>query len=472
MRRCARRVRLGAVVGVLLAARVSATAPPPNLLVILTDDQRHDALGCAGGPLPALTPAMDRLAARGLRFRNAFVVLSICSPSRAAVLTGLYGSVNGVVTVGSARLREGVATFAQRLRAAGWRTGMAGKWHLGTPPAEAGFDFVAAFHGNGPWYRRGVVADGVEGVAEGMIDEWVAAQTIRFLSEAARDSRPFVFWMCTQLPHMDDRHEWDVRPESLERFPVERMPLPATWNDDLTGRPAYLLTARPRLQARRYGYDDPEAIRRHIARYLAAVYEVDCAIGRTLDALDRLGLTDRTVVILSSDNGWLLGEHGLTGKVLPYEESIRVPLIFAGPGVRRGVEDRFVLNLDLAPTISDLAGLSPDPSIHGRSLRPLLAGEPAPEWREEFLYEAPVGQLGVRPLWAVRTERWKYVRTEDPREPGRILSEELYDLTADPLETNNVFVDRRRHDVAGRMAGLLRRFQVELERDRERRAGR
>lgn len=456
-----------------VAAGPAFATRPPNILFIFTDDQRHDAMGCAGGALPAITPAMDRLAARGLRFRNAFAVLSICSPSRAAVLTGLYGSVNGVTVVGAARLRDGMMTFARRLRRAGWRTGMAGKWHLGTTPEEAGFDAASYFLGNGPWYGRAVVDRGEPGVTQEMIDEWVADRTIRFLAAATNDPRPFLFWMCTQLPHMDDRHNWNVTPASLEKFPADRMPLPATWKDDLTGRPAYLQTSRPRLQAMAYGYDAPAAIQRHIARYLAAVYEVDAAIERVLDALDALGLADRTVVILMSDNGWLLGEHGMTSKALPYEASIRVPLVVAGPGTRRGTEDRLVLNIDLGATIPDLAGLPADPSLHGRSLVPLWTeGGGVVEWRDSFLYEAPTPQLGVRPLWAVRTARWKYVRTEDPREPGRILSEELYDLATDAFETNNLAPDRRRQDRIGELAGLLRRFQIELEIDRERRARR
>jgi arylsulfatase A-like enzyme len=453
--------------------RSAAAEPPPNVLFVFTDDQRHDAMGCAGGTLPAITPSMDRLAARGVRFRNAFAVLAICSPSRAAVLTGLYGSVNGVTAVGADRLRPGAPTFAQHLRAAGWRTGMSGKWHIGTPPAEAGFDSAAWFPSNGPYYNRKVTVDGVSGVAEEMIDEWVATQAIRFLAAATNDARPFVFWMCTQLPHMNDRHDWDVTPESLAKFPADRMPLPATWNDDLTSRPAYLKTARNRMQALEYGYDSPDAIRRHIARYLAAVHETDAAIGRVLDALDRLGLAERTVVILMGDNGWFLGEHGFTSKVLPYEESMRVPLIVAGPGVRRGaVEHRLVLNLDVGATIPDLAGLPTDATQHGRSLSPLLRDGPPPaDWRTDFLYEAPTPQLGSRPLWAVRTERWKYVRTEDPREPSRIMSEELYDLAADAFETNNLSPDRRRQDQIGEFAGALRKFQVDLERDRERRQG-
>ncbi|MBU4459980.1 MAG: sulfatase-like hydrolase/transferase, partial [Verrucomicrobia bacterium] len=343
-----------------------AAPSPPNVLFIFTDDQRHDALGCAGGTLPAVTPAMDRLAARGVRFRNAFVVSAISGASRAAALTGLYGSVNGVAAPGYGALRGDAVPFAIRLRDAGWRTGMAGAWHFAAPPEEAGFDAAVWFPARSP--GRPAATGGGEPAERDVAR--TAAEAVRFLAAATNDARPFLFWMAPEFP--------DAKPGDADgvAFPVDRMPVPATWNDDLTSRPAYLTTARQRIQARAAGLDSPDGIRRHVAAYLEGVRAMDVAIGRVLDALDRLKLADRTVVILAGGGGRFLGEHGFAGNLLPYEEAMRMPLIVAGPGVRTGIEDRLVLNVDLGATVPALAGLPADPSLHGRSLLPLLRGTP------------------------------------------------------------------------------------------------
>ncbi|HOD81916.1 MAG TPA: sulfatase-like hydrolase/transferase [Phycisphaerae bacterium] len=416
------------------ATTSSAAGTRPNFLFIFTDDQRYDALGCVNPH--ARTPHMDALAARGVRFSNAFVTLSICSPSRAAVLTGLYGSANGVTTLGT-RIREHLPTFASRLRQAGWRTGMAGKWHLGNTPAEVGFDEHRYFTSNGAYYNRQVVVGGKKQKVPGFIDDWVADQAVDFMTRAAADRKPFVLWMCTQVPHMDHTMDWNPRKETLQRFDQDKMPLPATWNDDLAGKPPYLKTARSRTQAATYGYDKPEGIRCHWHRYLAALSEVDASVGRALDALKRLGLEDSTYVLLMGDNGWFLGEHGFTSKVLPYEESIRVPMVVAGPGIQPGVDDHLVLNIDLPATMYDWAGL-PAPPMHGRSLRPILERRADAAWRERFLYESPQSVLGACPLYAVRDGRWKYVRTFDLKDRDKLVFEELYDLQADPHETTNL----------------------------------
>lgn len=432
----------------------------PNFLFIFTDDQRHDALGCVN-PL-ARTPHLDALASRGVRFSNAFVTLSICSPSRAAVLTGLYGSANGVTTLGT-RIRQGLPTFASSLRQAGWRTGMVGKWHLGTTPAQAGFDEHRFFVSNGPYYNRPVVIDGRKQNVPGFIDDWVAEQAVDFMTRATADKKPFVLWMCTQVPHMDHTMDWNPREESLRRFDQDKMPLPPTWNDDLAGRPGYLKTARSRTQAATYGYDKPDGIRRHWQRYLAALSEVDASIGKALAALKRLGLENDTYVLFMGDNGWFLGEHGFTSKVLPYEQSIRVPMMLAGPGIRPGVDDHLVLNIDLPATMYELAGVDAPP-MHGQSLRPLLDRRPGPPWREAFLYESPQPVLGAYPLLAVRDQRWKYIRTFDADDRRKLIFEELYDLQADPHETTNL-AGRAEHadrikTMAATMATLRRRAEA------------
>ncbi len=431
----------------------------PGFVVILTDDQRWDAMGCAGNPR-IRTPAMDALAARGVRFSNAFVTLSICSPSRATVLTGRYGSAVGVTRLG-APLQKGERTFAHHLKEAGYRTALVGKWHLGNEPRALGFDHVVSFASNGRYFGREVVEHGARKRAEGHIEDYCTRQSAEFLERAAADRVPFVLFHCTQLPHMDHEFKWDARPETLRQYEGTVFPMPASWRDDLSGKPPYLKTGRNRQRAMEtYGYGREEGVRAHLRDYYAAITDLDAAIGKVLEAIDRLGLRDRTYVFLMGDNGWFIGEHGFTSKVLPYEESIRVPFLTAGPGVAPRVEDRMVLNADIAPTLLDLARQPLPGSLHGRSLGPLLRNGRT-EWRTSFLYEAPTPVLGSLPLWAVRTPRWKYVRTA--LDPERTF-EELYDLDADPQEVRNLAGEPEHAARRAELAAELERLRATVAR--------
>ncbi|WP_146389853.1 sulfatase-like hydrolase/transferase [Allorhodopirellula solitaria] len=408
----------------------------PNIVFVLTDDHRWDSCGAMGNP-QIQTPNLDRIADRGTRFCNAFVTLAICSPSRAACLTGRYGSANGVTAYGNVPLNDGETTFAQALRTVGYATGVTGKWHLKTSPADCGFDFASTCWGNGTWYDRKFTIDGQQKEMPGFVDDVAADESIRFIDQSLQAGKPFVLWMCTQVPHMDSKHTWPAKQEYLANYKTEEMPLPETWDDDLAGKPEYLKTSRNRSQAVKYGYKDPDAIREHARDYYASVEQMDAAVGRVLDRLDRQGLRENTWVIFMGDNGWFLGEHGLTSKVLPYEESMRVPMAIAGPKTSALVSDELVLNIDLTATIYELAGLSAPASLHGRSLISIVTGRHVDDWRTSFLYEAPTPQLGSQPLWAVRDARWKYVETNTDAESGKVFPE-LYDLQSDAVEKRNL----------------------------------
>ena len=460
----------GSALAGFAASRLQAAAPDggavgdardrPNIVFIFTDDQRYDAMGCAGNKL-IRTPHIDSLAARGTRFDRAFVTLSICSPSRAACLTGMYGSANGVTTLGRP-IRKGVRTFAHLLKAASYQTGFAGKWHLGTTPGRCGFDFVSSFTGNGPYYNRTVKEQGTSKKIPGFIDAFVAAQSIEFMRAAAAKKPPFVLWMCTQVPHMNHKFDWNARKETLALYDPASMPVPATWQDDLSGKPPYLARSRSRLRAQQtYGYGSRKAIQRHVQRYYAAVTEVDAAIGKVISAVAKLGIADNTWFIFMGDNGWFMGEHGFTSKVLPYEESIRVPMIVAGPGTKARVDKHLVLNVDLTATILDLAGVGVPATMHGRSLVPLVAGQGV-NWRESFLYEAPTAALGSRPLMAVRTAKWKYIQTYDVKNPSRVAFEELYDMVKDPHEMSNLAADKAYADTVRKLSAELTRHRKSL----------
>jgi arylsulfatase A-like enzyme len=295
--------------------------------------------------------------------------------------------------------------------------------------------------------------------ARGYIEDYNAQHATQFMADCHSSGEPFFLFYCTQVPHMNHEFDWPARAETLTRYDPQDMPIPQTWQDDLEGKPPYLKAARSREQALHYGYDQKESIQRHFQRYYATITEMDAALGPVLGAMDELSLREDTHVFLMGDNGWFMGEHGFTSKVLPYEESIRVPMLAAGPGIRTGLNSRLVLNIDIPPTILELAGLPIPESMHGASLVPLLRDKPC-RWRTSFLCEAPTPSLGSWPLCAVRTQRWKYIQTFDKTDRKHLAFEELYDLHADPHETTNL---AGRSEQAERQATLKR----ELRRLRE-----
>jgi arylsulfatase A-like enzyme len=262
---------------------------------------------------------------------------------------------------------------------------------------------------------------------------------------------------------MDDQFDWEVQPETLALYKDKPMPLPATQHDSLNHKPPYLKTSRSRERGNYYGYQDEDSLRNHILRYSAAITEMDAALGKVFAQLRASRLDENTYVVVMGDNGWFLGEHGFTSKVLAYENSIRVPLIINGPEVALGNNTELVLNIDIAPTVLELAGLETPPNLHGQSLRPLLRKETT-AWRKDFLYEAPEPQLGSWPLEAVRTEEWKYIKTYDIENPELAAYEELYNIREDPEEMHNLTHDTFLNNILNDLRSRLARLKEEVQR--------
>lgn len=442
--------------------RVGA-AQRPNLIVVLTDDQRFDALGANGNPL-IHTPHLDRLAQQGVRFTDAHVVMSLCSPSRAAILTGRYGSANGVTGLGGGLYVEEVS-FAELLREAGYRTAMVGKWHIQQSAEDLGFDFTCTFQANGTYFGRKVDDNGTTVKPEGHVDAYCVQRSIDFLDRCKRYDEPFLLFHATQLPHMDHTHAWPSGKETRQLYDDKTMPLPGTWQGDLTDKPPTLAKVRNRTQALKYGYDRPERIQAHTGDYYAVVTEMDAILGRLFRTMDRLQLWDNTWLIFLSDNGWLLGEHGMTSKVLPYDPSVRVPMVVAGPNVVPRSEDRIALNIDIAPTLLDLAGLSIPSAMQGRSLVPLLRNATG-RWRDHFVYECIDGYGGTQPLLGVVTKEWKLLHTW--KDKTKVLTEtpdfvEFYDRRNDPDEVENLANAQEHHVIRQRMAQAIDRHRAMMQ---------
>jgi arylsulfatase A-like enzyme len=417
------------------AASAAPAATRPNLVFIYCDDLRWDGLGVvqreqgAGGRFPWIqTPRLDRLAAESVRFRESFVVTSLCSPGRAAVMTSRHGHLTGVVGNGQ-HLPANVVTFAQHLRAAGYTTAYFGKWHMRDQRERPYYDHYASFVGQGRYFDCPLLVNGVETPTKGWVDDVTTEYAARFVAAQPRD-KPFFLWLGFKSPH-GPRGGANL-PERVKSLYADAVARP-TPN---TGRRAIYLAASERPATKDGAPGQAEAHR----DYFRHVTAIDAAVGTLLDALERSGRLDHTLIIFTSDNGYYLGEHGLGDKRSAYDESLRVPLLIRLPGreaPRGRVHDAMTLNLDYAPTLLDYAGAAPLPAAQGRSLRPLLEGRTPADWRTAFFYAYfREGQYAVPTLLAVRTATHKLVTY-----PGRGDWTEVFDLAADRYETRNLAGD-------------------------------
>ncbi len=422
----------------LLAALASASPlhaaeRKPNFLFVITDDQRWDAMGAVQreqgerARYPWFeSPNMDRLAAGGVRFRNAFVTLSLCSPSRAAFLTGRYNHTNGIID-NSTPISGDTVTHASLLRAAGYRTAYVGKWHMGEQRGQRpGFDYSASFVGQGVYQNCPFEINGVSTPTNGWVDDVSTDYAINWMKQ--NREQPFSMIVGFKSPH--NKRGGDNLPERLRDLhagkatrPTPNMGVPPIYRkpDPATGK-----------------FDQGLADNAIHLDYLRHIKGVDENLGRLLDALDELKLTEDTVVVYSSDNGFFLGEHCLGDKRLLYEESLRIPMLARYPrGFGKGqVVDEMVLNIDLAPTFLDLAGVAVPPAMQGASWKDLAAGKKPGKWRTSFLAQY-YRELGDGPTCVgVRTANGKLIKYL-----GHPEWTEAFDLTNDPYEIKNLASD-------------------------------
>lgn len=467
----------------LIIVTQAVGAHRPNILFIFSDDHRYDLIG-ATNPL-VQTPHLDKLAASGVRFTHACVTTSICSPSRAAVLTGQYGSRNGVPTL-SDPLKFPQATIAHSLADAGYRTTHIGKWHLGTTPREAGFQQYARINSNGSWFKRKIDSNipGAPTKLNGTFYETVMADLVinRITNHLSNHSdEPFFIWWCNQVPHVDGGLKYcDVKVDPSNKtehtpsgtlggyranYDLASMPVPSNWSDNLDAKPPYLAPSRFVTKSASENYGGPggytnqapglrnstlgqDHVQQHNLEYFASLSALDVEIGRVLNHLEDPNgdgdksdsVTDNTWIVFMGDNGWQTGSHKFTSKVLAYEESIRVPLLIKGPRLTPRTESKLTLNIDLPLLFRDLGGLKPASHHQGLDLKKLLTN-PNISWRKDFYYEATKAEpsLGAQPHDAIRTETHKLIHTYDKN--NKLVFKELYDLSSDPGELINLSSD-------------------------------
>jgi arylsulfatase A-like enzyme len=422
----------------LAAVRPAAAQQPtrPNFLFIYTDDQRWDAMSCVQkeqgdkARFPWFqTPNMDRLAREGVRFRNAFVVNSLCAPSRSIFLTSQYSHLNGVANNHTPMPLDSV-NHASLLRKNGYVTAYFGKFHHGQQRERPGFDVIASFIGQGRYIDCPFNVNGTITPTQGWVDDVTTDYAIQFLKDHV--NRPFDMVVGFKSPHGPR-----TPPErAAKRFEGETFrPVP-----NLDAAPAYKPVAGNAPAKRRPARPaKPPAKQTAQLNYFRAISAADDCLGRILKTLDDLKLADNTVVVFTSDNGYYLGEHTLGDKRSAYEESMRIPLVVRYPrsvGAGR-VVDQMALNIDLAPTFLDYAGVAIPGTMQGRSWRPLLEGKPAPDWRTAFFYEYFFERgFKIPTVTAVRTDTAKLIKY-----PGHDDWSELFDLQKDPYELKNLYND-------------------------------
>ena len=427
------------------AAATRAAEKKPNFIFLIADDHRWDAMGAVQkehgekARYPWFeTPNMDRLAAEGIRFRNAFITHSICSPGRAGFLTGQYTHANGVMDNGTP-LPEDSVTHATLLRAAGYRTAYFGKWHMGNQRTRPGFDHFASFVDQGVYQDCPVLVNGVRTPTKGWIDDVSTDLAIDWLKQ--NHAKPFSLILGFKSPH--NRRGGPNLPERLRHL-YEGKTTRRTPNCDLAA-----VYHKPLTEADKGKERGLSANAVHLD-YLRHIKGIDENVGRLLDTLDQLELTEDTVVVYTSDNGFFLGERGLGDKRALYEEGIRIPFIVRYPRLfpKGKLVDELVINQDLAPTFLDLAGLPAHPGMHGASFKELALGNKPATWRSSFLcyYRKELGDTPT--CRGVRTTNAKLIVY-----PGKPEWTEVYDLENDPYELKRLPVD----------APLAKQLMTELE---------
>jgi arylsulfatase A-like enzyme len=434
---------IAAVVGAVAPATAQpAAAQRPNIVFIMTDDHAAHAISAYGSKVNE-TPNMDRLAKEGALFTNVFATNSICTPSRAAILTGQYSHLNGVTMFN--RLDSGRMTVARLLQQGGYYTGMIGKWHLGSDPQ--GFDRWEIFPGQGEYVDPVLyTATGEKQYTGRYATDVVTELALDFIEKRPTD-KPFFLMMHHKAPH----RPWTPNAAHGAEFSARTIPESPTLWDDYQGRTDALHENQQRIANDLTPQDlkqDPPAglsgdaltrwkYQRYMQDYLATVQSVDDSIGRVLDALDQAGLGRNTIVIYTSDQGFFLGDHGLFDKRFMYEESIRMPFLVRWPAViAPGTRvEAMGLNIDFAPTFLDAAGLAPSADMQGRSLVPVLRGKTPRDWRTSMYYRYyhDPGHHNTRAHYGVRTQTHKliYFWKKDQWE--------LYDLVTDPREMHNLY---------------------------------
>lgn len=423
-------------------AWASPNTRKPNIIFILTDDHRWDAMSKLGHPVVE-TPRLDRLSDEGVHFPNAFVTTSLCSPSRASFLTGTYAHTHGVKNNLTPWNNQNV-TFLELLKTAGYSTAFIGKWHMpGSLPKLRGLDQFITFTvqaGQGRYFDCPLIVDGKPTPSrKSYVTEELTDYALAFITQ--NKDRTF----CLYLSHKAIHHQFLPPPDIKGRYRGKDLHLPPESDAWISFNLNHIYCGLLGPLAWNY------------RKYLETLHATDREIGRVLDKVDELGLRDNTIVVYVGDNGFFWGEHRLMDKRWAYEEAIRVPLIVRAPGLIRDpgrMAAQMALNIDLAPTLLELAGVAVPARMEGVSLVPILRDSRHPgrrAWLYEYFMDFP---YRIPNITAVRTQHHKYIEYENRRPP------ELFDLARDPREMNNLMGTTRGKDLLPGLKTMLEELKM------------
>lgn len=431
-----------------LATTTSPEKKPMNIIYILTDDQRYDELGFMNPVLD--TPNMDELAKKGIHFKNSFVTTALCSPSRASILTGQYMHSHGVVD-NNKPAKEGTVYFPSYLQQAGYQTAFFGKWHMGGhhDDPQPGFDHWMSFAGQGDYYpvrkRDGRVSrfniNGKHVKQKGYITDELTDYTLQWLAEERDTDQPFFVYLSHKAVHAN----FDPAERHSEQYSDANIKVPNSQADtaeNYNGKPMWVKNQRNSWHGVDFPYHSELNVQEYKRQYHRALSAVDDSLGRINAWLKANNLEENTAVILMGDNGFMFGEHGLIDKRNAYEESMRVPLVAYIPGAKQNhVVEEMAANIDIAPTILDIAGIKEKPAqFAGASLLQLAKGEKVDDWRDSLLYEYywEFNFPSTPTTFAIRSDTFKLIQYH-----GIWDTDELYDIKNDPQEMVNLIADPR-----------------------------
>ncbi|MCD8304374.1 MAG: sulfatase [Prevotellaceae bacterium] len=479
----------------------------PNIVFIMTDDHTAQMMSCYGNS-PVLTPNLDRIAREGVRFSNSFVANSLSGPSRACMLTGKHSHKNGFTGNEQSVFDGTQQTMPKLLQEAGYQTALIGKWHLVSTPT--GFDYYEILPGQGDYYNPDFIEmDGSVRREQGYCTDLITEKSIAWLEQRDKE-RPFILFVHHKACHRD----WLPPLKYLREYEDTVFPLPSNFRDDWAGRLAaqqqemsiasphdmdiaydnkmwlpgdttrlsdlylsYISRLSPEDSAAYHQFYDSLSVafrqaplegerlaewkfQRYMRDYAKVTRSLDDNVGKLLDYLEQSGLTDNTLIVYTSDQGFYMGEHGWFDKRFMYEESLNTPLLMRLPEGygRRGVVREMVQNIDYAPTFLELAGAPVPSDMQGMSLLPLLRTQKGKaKWRKAVYYhyyEYPA-EHSVKRHYGIRTERWKLIHFYNDIDEW-----ELFDLKNDPSEMRNLYGDPRYHKAQSRLGKQLRQLQL------------
>ena len=415
---------------------------PRNVIFILSDDHRYDFMGFLNKPKFLETLNMDRMAREGAYIKNATVSTALCSPSRASILTGQYAHKHGVVD-NNTSVPEGTRFFTQDLQKAGWKTAFMGKWHMGGASDEPrpGFDKWISFRGQGVYFNPTFNIDGEQVKREGHVSDLLTDYALEWLKNDCNPDKPFMLYLSHKAVHA----MFEPAKRHLGRYENVELEYPksmAYTEENYKGKPDWVRQQRNSWHGVDYMYHGQMDFDTFYRRYCETLLSVDESIGRVIKYLEDNNLAEDTLVMYMGDNGFVFGEHGLIDKRHMYEESMRVPFLAWCPGMIKpaSVIEELIQNIDIAPTILDVAGLEIPDRMDGKSFLPILQGKKIP-WRDAAFYEYYWERNfpHTPTTHGVRTDRYKYIHYH-----GIWDIDELYDLENDPEEMKNL-IDSPEH---------------------------